>query len=275
MLDSLTKALEGFNNWELIIIDNNSLDGTYDYCIKRFEKNEYVTILSNQIPSAYVSRNLGIRSSKGQSLIFSEDDLIIPSDWFWKINNVFKESPDNPNRVFTFELRSRGRLSRVLTNIHEFEKNRFLTMGEGVGIISTPSLLIKKEVFDDYGLFMENNRGGDFEYELRLLKNHENIEKLHDIFVYHEFVADLAIFFKRSFAYGYSFAENKPKVDDVFNIKESFVRKIIKNIKMPFLWGRTDPDNYFLTVVLSFIHEVAFIAGGIAQKRFINKNPVI
>ncbi len=272
-LNSLTKSLEGFENWELIIIDNNSSDGTFDYCANRFKYNNRIKILNNNVRSAYVSRNIGIRTSIGRYLIFFEDDLIIPREWFPKINRVINEYPDK--RIFTYNIKSSGTFSKIITGIHEFEKQRLLMHGKLTGCIQASSFLIKREVFDDIGLFHETCRGGDNEFTLRLIKNNENVQFIQDIFVYHEFVNNIRDFLKRSFAYGYSFSENGSYRNEIADTKQSLISKILKNVRMPFVYAIAIENNYLLTLVFSFVYEIAFIFGGFCHKRFLNKNPVV
>ena len=97
-------SVENFDNWELILIDNNSTDGTLNYCINELKHYDCIKVLSSKIPSAYFSRNLGINSSRGRYLIFAEDDLIIPIDWFKKIIQCVERYHNV--RVFSFKLKS-------------------------------------------------------------------------------------------------------------------------------------------------------------------------
>ncbi len=265
-LDSLFTSLNDFNNWELFIIDNCSSDGTFKYCKEKYGDNSRVRILSNKIPSAYISRNMGIQNSAGEYLIFLEDDLIIPFDWFLKVNNLIRMNPEVG--VFTLSIRSRGRFSNILTLIQEYEKERLLSEGKNTGCIPASSLLIKRQIFTKLGLFREIKRGGDIELTKRLLINNENIKIVRDVFFFHEFARGFKDFVKRSFAYGYSFND----VKGIYNgNKESFAGNVIKNIKMPFIWAKMAPNRYFSAILLSFVHEAAFIIGGICHKKILKK----
>ena len=271
-LDSLSFSLEGFNNWELFIIDNCSNDGTIDYCTAKFKDSGRVKIISNGIRSAYVSRNIGIKNSSGEYLMFLEDDLIIPRDWFSKIAALSMERPDE--RVFTYSIKSQGKFSNVLTAIQEQEKENALKKRELTGCVSCPSFLIKKTVFDKLGLFSENNRGGDIDFTLRLLKNNEKITLRKEVFVYHEFAHSLNDFMKRSFAYGYSFSENNNKYGGAFAASQKIADKIMKNMSTPFRWAKNMEGNYIFNLLLCYIHELSFISGGLAHKSRLKKNPV-
>ena len=84
-LNLLKKALasieqQTFNDYEVIIIDNNSNDGTRDYLINK--KGIVYKSINNEGVIAK-SRNLGIQESKGQWISF------LDSDDFWSKNKLY------------------------------------------------------------------------------------------------------------------------------------------------------------------------------------------
>lgn len=85
---SLRQTLEGFCTlvvpqgllWELLVMDNNSTDATKEVC------NEF----TNQLPLRYVfesrqgksnALNRSIEESKGQILLFTDDDVDVDTNW--------------------------------------------------------------------------------------------------------------------------------------------------------------------------------------------------
>jgi len=95
----LKKAIESVLNqsyeyYEIIVIDNNSIDGSQGY-IKSLKRKNIILIITDNFGSIAKSRNIGIENSKGNWISF------LDSDDFWhskKLENVkdkiFKESPD-------------------------------------------------------------------------------------------------------------------------------------------------------------------------------------
>ena len=273
MLESLQASLDGYKNWELIIIDNNSGDGTYEFCKSRFQSAANVKVLSNKNSSAYISRNIGIKNSVGKYLVFFEDDLIIPKNWYQQINDLIRESPNEA--IFSFAIKSKEKYSHVLTVIQEYEKKKVIQKRSKSGCVSTPSMLVKRTIFDEYGLFNENNRGGDIEYTFRLLNNNEEITPVLDIFVYHEFVFSLINFIKRSFAYGFSFSVNTNLwMGQKKQFNESFLEKLNKNLKMPLIWAKHTSCSFLFALSMGYVHEISFIFGSVTQKFLLKENPV-
>ena len=70
-----------YENWELILIDDYSTDGTYDYLLARYKRNPKIKLLRNPVNSgAGTSRNLGLKSAVGQFIAFLDaDDIWLPS----------------------------------------------------------------------------------------------------------------------------------------------------------------------------------------------------
>ena len=70
-----------FSNWELLLVDNNSTDGTDDLLVKFKDKRIKIFKINNG-GSISVSRNLGIKAARGEWIAFLDSD-----DW-WKPNKL-------------------------------------------------------------------------------------------------------------------------------------------------------------------------------------------
>lgn len=94
-LDVLTKvilpsiAIQSFRNFELIIVDDSSSDGTFDFFdSKKFYsmfpslKGKIICIHNKKNMGSPKSRNIGINSAKGQWIFMVEDDLQIKDNNF-------------------------------------------------------------------------------------------------------------------------------------------------------------------------------------------------
>lgn len=66
--------------WELIIVDDCSIDDTYGYLLKEYASNSKIKVLKNTVNSgAGVTRNLGLENASGQLIAFLDaDDLWLP-----------------------------------------------------------------------------------------------------------------------------------------------------------------------------------------------------
>lgn len=75
--------------YEVIVVDNGSLDNTVEI-VKRFPVRLYSCPKRGQGPA----RNKGIRQALGDTVCFTDSDVIAPSDWLQKISDFFKKHPD-------------------------------------------------------------------------------------------------------------------------------------------------------------------------------------
>lgn len=79
-------------SWQLIVVNNNSTDDTKNV-IEEFAKNSGLNVvpLFEATPGVTPSRNLAIRSSKGEILAFTDDDALASRDWLAQIKRGFDE----------------------------------------------------------------------------------------------------------------------------------------------------------------------------------------
>ncbi|GAA4267982.1 glycosyltransferase family 2 protein [Hyunsoonleella aestuarii] len=172
-LKDVLKDLErqDYKNFEVIIIDQT--DAFQEHFYKSFNLN---LIVDKQKEKAlWLARNNGIRMSKGEYLLFFDDDSRVKKDW---IKNHI-ECLD----FFKADVSSGISISKKGAKVPE--NYSFFRISDQ---IDTGNVLIKKEVFKSIGLFdrqFEKQRMGDGEFGMRTyLNNYLNIsnpfaERLH------------------------------------------------------------------------------------------------
>ena len=109
----LIEAIENFLiqlkdsiNFEILICDSNSNDGTEDW-VKNFnrkQKNLYLKILHSKYNNISAKRNLGILNAKYDNLILTDDDCI-PLDNFINVYKYFLDK-DNIKNIFCGQYRT-------------------------------------------------------------------------------------------------------------------------------------------------------------------------
>ena len=102
-----------YKNIELLIIDNGSQDGSVDYLTK-LTKTEIQVILNNRNLGLANARNQGIIASKGEYLLFVDDDNVIDKSMITTLLQFFKEHKaagivtpktlykDNPKKIWFY-----------------------------------------------------------------------------------------------------------------------------------------------------------------------------
>ena len=99
--DEIKRALQSikeqtYTNYEIIVIDDCSTDGTYEM----LQKNKDIKLIKNKINSkAGASRNRGIEQAAGEYIIFLDaDDYLANENTLRDINNVIGQ--DEPDIVY-------------------------------------------------------------------------------------------------------------------------------------------------------------------------------
>jgi GT2 family glycosyltransferase len=212
---------------ELIIIDNASSDGTQEYLISLKNKHTNINLILNKDNVGFASaNNMGIKNSKGQFIIFLNNDVIVTRSWVSRLikhlenpeigmvgpvtNNIANEAKINvpynyPRRMELFAKRYTTR------NMHKsFE----------IPVLALFCAALKRETIEKIGLLDEQFSIGMFEdddYSLRLKNAGLKTICVEDVFVHHYAGAS----FNRLGTKRYLelFEANKAKFEEKWNIK--------------------------------------------------------
>ncbi len=97
--DLLKNCLQSFENinypkkdFEVIVVDDGSIDGTEEFMINNKNKFDFNLVSirqKNKGPAA--ARNLGIAKSQGELIAFTDDDCVVEKDWLDEYVRSFDE----------------------------------------------------------------------------------------------------------------------------------------------------------------------------------------
>jgi len=89
-----------YSGFEVVIVENASIDGSFQYLQKLYGKNKIVKIIRTNEQLYFAGgSNLGAKNSKGKQLIFLNSDAVVEKNWmkelvkFAKSNNKFLVQP--------------------------------------------------------------------------------------------------------------------------------------------------------------------------------------
>ena len=134
-LDSILK--QKIKNSEIIVVDDNSSDGTYEFVKKNYPKIKIYKNEKNMF-SAY-SRNLGFEQSKGDKILFIDSDVTLRKN---AVKNLLKYDEDIVYPLIKYDSRL------TMYPSHEKEKqNLYITT---VFLAKKNSLLKLDSLFDSY-----------------------------------------------------------------------------------------------------------------------------
>ncbi|MEM2618737.1 MAG: glycosyltransferase family 2 protein [candidate division WOR-3 bacterium] len=155
-LDSI-KENTSYPNYEVIVVDNGSTDGSQAMVEKRYR---WVKLIKNKENLGFAKgNNIGIRAAEGDYiLLLNNDTIIIQKDW---LNNMVATAEEDPRigivgcRLITpdgtiqhvggwFNIRGTGHYVKDIDRTRE------------VDYVTGTALLIKREVINKIGLLDEN-----------------------------------------------------------------------------------------------------------------------
>src|SRR3989338_4157551 len=87
-LEALLKTR--YENYEIIVVDGGSNDGTYEFLKKYCKNKRKVKLLQDKTPGRNPARNTGIKNAKGDILIFVDSDCLVEKDLMGEIIKPFK-----------------------------------------------------------------------------------------------------------------------------------------------------------------------------------------
>ena len=172
-------------NYEVIIVDGHSNDGTDEIVKKHARDNSHLKLLYESHGTMGYARNIGIGESKGDLVAFTDGDAVTPSDWIEKIVRSFDDN----------ELTAVGGLDMLVsssesTRIMDSWRRLKKTSGiKAIPCIKTVNLAIRRDALLSCGSFDPDlSHWDEAEVMARLYSKTKNARILYDpeIIVYHK-----------------------------------------------------------------------------------------
>lgn len=161
-----------FQDFEIIIVDDASQDNTKEV-VRGFGDNRIKYFRRDMSGGDAVARNLGIVNSEGEYLAFLDDD----DEWFPKKLQrqvtLIESSQPVVGGVYTGRVNIDGTNGKILSTTLGDKRGNLFTEFLGNGLnITTSSVMVRKECFQQVGLFDENiPYNSDFDMWVRISKN--------------------------------------------------------------------------------------------------------
>jgi glucosyl-dolichyl phosphate glucuronosyltransferase len=86
---------QGSVRYEIVIVDNNSTDTTAQVVKQYAEQNSIVRYVFEAKQGVSHGRNAGIAAARADLIAFTDDDVLVESNWVERIKAVFGAEPDH------------------------------------------------------------------------------------------------------------------------------------------------------------------------------------
>lgn len=184
-LGNLKKVLEALKNqefpkgeFEVLIIDDSSLDGTNEYLESLNWEEPKLIVLHQDHGGPAAARNLGISKSSGRIIAFTDDDCLVPLSWLSSLQKGY-ETFSQAAGIGGYLGSSDGVLkNNLIAKLEYFETHTVYHSGNDpyLGGFESPSggtnnMSYLKDVIVEVGMFDENfpvPAGEDADLKLRV-----------------------------------------------------------------------------------------------------------
>lgn len=266
------------NNLEIIIVDNNSSDGTGKVAEEFSSKYPGLVKLLKEtsVQSSYAARNRGISTAKGNLLLFLDADMRVDTDLLERLEYFFnrtgavyvgfdiKVTSENKENIFS----KYDRLTAF--PVEDFIKHKNFS--------PTACLAVKKELFDKLGLFDEGLiSSGDYEFGNRVYNSGCRLYFDPTITVYHPARDSFASLSKQYFRKGKGksqLASSPTPLKDIpigTKKKHSSISSVIRNFKARIKgWDALSLQEKviftFLWLSLGISEKMGYLSGKVSRK---------
>jgi len=180
--------------YEVIVIDNNSSDGTRDFL--KGLKNVKV-MLNNENKGFSKATNQGIKLARGEYIVFLNPDTVVTWDWAWHMMLHFNEGVGAVGPVSKYaaglqryELYMKDKSLREIDINKLAEKLYTWNTGKSMEtkLLTGFCMMTKKEILDKVGMLDEDLFLGsdDLEFSWRLREKGYRLVVATDTFIYHK-----------------------------------------------------------------------------------------
>jgi len=186
-----------YPNYEVIIVDNNSLDGTIDYLKELDLKYERIRVILNSDNFGFAkANNIGIENSKGRYVILLNNDTVVTRGW---VTTLVKHLERNDRLGLigpvTNSIGNEAKINVTYQSISDMDefadsycsRNRNL-LSMDIDVLAMFCVGLRREVIEEVGYLDESFGIGMFEdddYSYRVKAKGYLIACAEDVFIHH------------------------------------------------------------------------------------------
>lgn len=199
-LDAISRQDLSASEYEVIIVDNNSTDGSM--AIAR--KHPTAQVLAEACQGAYAARNRGVCAARGRWIAFTDPDCVPRPDW---LRQLVAHMADPAVHVVMGRDRPAGSSTAVrLLGEYDHRKEIFVTGSSDAAIYygHTNNMITRRATLDQAGLFHQVARGSDVIFVQNTIARHGTGAVRYEpaAVVDHLEIQSASTYFHKAFIYG-------------------------------------------------------------------------
>ena len=201
-LQSLMEQDYPAEKYEVILIDNNSTDGSLEIA-GRFSR---VRLLKESKQGAYAARNTGVAAASGDIIAFTDPDCVCGRRWLFSIDEALSK-PSTGIVLGSWQPAHAGRLLRLLTSYENCKSEYVFASDRRVLYFGyTNNMAVRREMLERHGPFVERRRGADTIFVRRVVEaeGHGVVTHCPDMIVRHLELNGILTYCRKMFIYGRS-----------------------------------------------------------------------
>lgn len=199
-LEALVRQTEPQSNYEIVVVDDGSTDGTAD----RARAFGAVRVLSACHRGPAAARNLGARLALGDVLLFTDADCAPSEAWVSELLKALQD-PSIVGAKGTYRTRQTGAIARFVQLEYQ-DKYARMSRAATIDFVDTYSAAYRRDVFLSSGGFDESFPSAsveDQELSFRLAKQGYRMVFAPRAIVYHRHPSTLVAYARRKFRIGF------------------------------------------------------------------------
>jgi glycosyltransferase involved in cell wall biosynthesis len=156
------------HDYEIIVVDDGSDDGTTDYLHQLSLKKE-LRYLTQEQKGPAAARNAGVHIAKGEVIAFTDDDCLPEPNWLAALTESYRKSPDQ--LVAVGGRINNRREGHWLQLFYAVQNRHFENKAERPAYLDTANASFRRATFLELGGFNENipfASGEDIDFGFRL-----------------------------------------------------------------------------------------------------------
>ena len=198
-LTSLESQTVPRDKYEIIVVDDGSKDNT-----RKVAEGFSVDVVSQKNQGPAAARNLGVKTAKGDTVLFIDADCEATPDWIDEMTNIFR-NPEIVGGKGIYKTHQKEIIARFVQIEYE-ERYERMKRYPYIDFIDTYSAGFRRDVFLSYGGYNTSFPTAsveDQEFSFRLGKANLKMVFNPNAIVYHKHKSSLTGYLKRKFLVAY------------------------------------------------------------------------